>query len=68
MDSRDTSGAISLGFAVELSQTHACCFAMAIGSHLSRTRHRLRQFSILQIDNGCEFLAISQQTRDNRDL
>lgn len=49
------TGAVFLGFARELSETHACCFVAAVAKHLGRTGFALDQDKTIQTDNGSEF-------------
>jgi hypothetical protein len=60
------TGAVFLGFANELSETHACCFAAAVGAHLGRTGFSLARRSTVQSDNGAEFSGTERKTRDDR--
>ena len=59
------TGAVFLGFADELSESHACCFAAAVGAHLARAGFPLRA-STIQTDNGSEFSGAERQARNCR--
>ena len=60
------TGGLFLGFANELSEAHACCFAAAIGAHLARTGFSLRARATIQTDNGSEFSGAERKTRNDR--
>lgn len=60
------TGAVFLGFAGELSETHACCFAAAVGAHLRRTGFPLARRATVQSDNGPEFSGAERRVRDDR--
>ena len=60
------TGGLFLGFANELSEAHACCFAAAVGAHLSRTGFALRGRSTVQTDNGAEFSGAERKVRNDR--
>ena len=50
------TGGLFLGFANELNEANACCFAAAVGAHLARTGFTLHGRSTVQTDNGSEFI------------
>jgi transposase-like protein len=60
------TGALFLGFANELSETHACCFVVAVAAHLGRTGFELRNFGTIQTDNGSEFSGAERKVRNDR--
>lgn len=60
------TGAVFLGFANELSESHACAFVAAVGAHLGRTGLSLRGRSTIQTDNGSEFSGAERKTREDR--
>ena len=60
------TGGLFLGFAGELSEAHACCFAAAVGAHLARTGFSLRGRSTVQTDNGSEFSGAERKRRNDR--
>lgn len=60
------TGALFVGFANELSEAHACCFAAAVAAHLKRTGFSLARRSTVQTDNGSEFSGAERKTRNDR--
>lgn len=60
------TGGLYLGFANELSESHACAFAAAVGAHLGRTGFSLARRSTIQTDNGSEFSGMERTTRADR--
>jgi transposase-like protein len=60
------TGGLFLGFANELNEANACCFAAAVGAHLARTGFTLRGRSTVQTDNGSEFSGAERKARNDR--
>ena len=59
------TGGVFLGFAHELSESHACCFVAAVGAHLRRCGVALRH-TTFQTDNGSEFSGAERKSRADR--
>jgi hypothetical protein len=59
------TGALFLGFANELSETHACSFVAAVGAHLKRCGFSPSQ-TTFQSDNGSEFSGAEHHTNKER--
>jgi hypothetical protein len=62
------TGGLFLGFARELSESHACCFVAAVAAHLKRTGFALTRQSTIQTDNGSEFSGAERKSRSDRGL
>lgn len=60
------TGGTLLGFASELSESHAAVFAAAVGGHLARTGFDLRGRATVQTDNGGEFSGAEKNTPKDR--
>jgi hypothetical protein len=62
------TGGLFLGFANELSEAHATCFAAAVAAHLKRTGFSLARRSTIQTDNGGEFSGAERKAPKDRGL
>ena len=60
------TGGLFLGFANELSETHACVFVAAVGAHLKQTGYDLADARSIQTDNGSEFSGLERRLDRDR--
>ena len=60
------TGGVFLGFARELSETHACCFITAVGAHLARCGFPLAGRGVVQTDNGPEYSGAERKAPRDR--
>ena len=59
------TGGLFLGFANELSESHACGFLAAVAAHLERVGFGLKG-RLVQTDNGSEFSGAERRQRNDR--
>lgn len=60
------TGGVFMGFAYELSEAHACCFAAAVAAHLRRVDFDLASYGTVQSDNGSEFSGAERKKKNDR--
>lgn len=59
------TGGVFMGFAKELSESHASCFIAAVLHHLKRCS-RLARGTVVQTDNGAEYSGMERKIKTDR--